>query len=336
MQSALFKFRELGWARALQASVACVAVALLARFLLALIWPDIEVFATLFPAVLIASLAAGPLAGIMAAAFGAMVGWWAFLPPQYSFGITQPSDMVDLLVFFVASVAIVLVVARHRKLVDQIRRERERTELVGRELMHRLRNTSTVIQGWVSQTLRHDPEAAERLNERIHALAEANDLIARSIGQAYAPLRDVLERALQPFRERVRANGPDVLIKADTILPLTLVFHELATNAMKHGSLSVPQGSVEVNWAVEGSSAVIVWSEQGGPLVPQMLRLGFGRQMIARALRRDQGSIEFTPLAAGLVCKVVVRQITGETLQATADLRAASRPSLQPERVASF
>lgn len=333
MQSALFKTGELGWARALQASLACVAVALLARFLLALLWPDIEVFATLLPAVLIASLAAGPLAGILAAAFGALVGWWAFLPPQYSFRITETADLVDLLVFSVASVAIVLVLARHSKLVDQIRRERERTEFVGRELMHRLRNTSTVIQGWVSQTLRHDPESAERLNERIHALAEANDLIARSIGQAYAPLRHVLERALQPFRERVRANGPDVLIKADTILPLTLVFHELATNAMKHGSLSAPQGSVEVHWEVEGSSAVIVWSEQGGPPVPQMLRLGFGRQMIARALRRDQGSIEFIPLAAGLVCKVIIRQIAGEALEPPRALSTASGPSVQPERV---
>jgi two-component sensor histidine kinase len=130
------------------------------------------------------------------------------------------------------------------------------------------------------------------------------------------PLREVVVRSLEPHvaaddRERVIVEGPPVWLPPNTAATFHLAFHELATNAVRHGSLSVPQGHVEVSWTLERVTrhrppmAAIVWSERRGPAVRPPGRHGFGLQLLKRGLAREFGAkvgFEFAP--EGLECRI--------------------------------
>jgi two-component sensor histidine kinase len=87
---------------------------------------------------------------------------------------------------------------------------------------------------------------------------------------------------------RVVLNGPDVQLYGDLAVPLGMAIHELATNAAKHGSLSLPEGRVHVTWDVldrEGAQTLVLgWAEIDGPTVEKPRRKGFGTTLIQRVL----------------------------------------------------
>src|SRR5215475_9281917 len=126
--------------------------------------------------------------------------------------------------------------------------------LIVRELQHRIRNLLTVVQSLVIQT---DSSTAEgyrdALTARLSALSDAYDLIGRASDHRVA-LADLLKRTLKPYAEvrkgRIRAAGPDLVLEPALALSLHMVFHELATNASKHGSLASKAGAVEVQWDI--------------------------------------------------------------------------------------
>jgi len=102
--------------------------------------------------------------------------------------------------------------------------------------------------------------------------------------------------------ERVRCNGRDVMIGSKAVIPLTLALHELETNAIKYGALSVLQGSVDVAWSLVGSASDprlwLQWCEHGGPAVSPPERQGFGTRLVSGAVGYCLGaevSLEYTP-----------------------------------------
>ncbi len=173
-------------------------------------------------------------------------------------------------------------------------------EVVAQELSHRIKNIFSVITGLISFSTRHHPEArdvANDLRDRIMALGRAHDFV-RPHSEASRPhagqnsLMGMLRELLNAYVERVHIEGEDVTIDDRSATPLALVFHELATNAAKYGSLSVLDGAVHLRCETDRQSVRLEWREMGGPTIAQPAKAGFGSELIElSAIRQLSGKI---------------------------------------------
>ncbi|WP_313605224.1 cache domain-containing protein [Rhizobium sp.] len=180
------------------------------------------------------------------------------------------------------------------------RSEEERMLLV-RELAHRVKNGFALVQAMSRQTFaKSDPDRFQSFSERLSALAGTYDLILAKEGSA-SSITAVLQAALRahtPDEGRITLSGPDVDLPADVALPLSLVTHELATNATKYGSLGTDAGTVSLSWTTEGGRASLTWAEAGGPTVTPPHRKGFGSVLIERAFPasvRPKTHVDYRP-----------------------------------------
>jgi two-component sensor histidine kinase len=114
---------------------------------------------------------------------------------------------------------------------------------------------------------------------RLRALGEAYDVLLQQRWGA-APMRRMIDTLLSPYGDRIVLAGPDVPLGPRTMVALSLVLHELATNAIKYGSLSVPDGCVSLRWELDADGLAIRWREAGGPHVAAPERTGFGSRLI--------------------------------------------------------
>jgi two-component sensor histidine kinase len=111
-----------------------------------------------------------------------------------------------------------------------------------------------------------------------------------------------------PFDTRLEhctIDGPELRLAPKMAVTFALGLHELCTNAFKYGSLSVPEGQVDVRWQVETARLKLTWQERGGPAVKAPSARGFGTRMIERGLAAELGGevrIEFHP--AGVTCTI--------------------------------
>lgn len=158
-------------------------------------------------------------------------------------------------------------------------------EVVVRELDHRVRNVLGVVQALVRQTLKDANGAGETLERRLGAFAAATTLIAQGGWRAVA-LRDVLAPTLAAAGDRIDAQGPEIALSAQAAQNLALAFHELWTNAVKHGALSTETGRVALSWALRDGRFTLDWREHGGPAAAAPARTGFGRQLLEKIVPR--------------------------------------------------
>ncbi len=158
-----------------------------------------------------------------------------------------------------------------------------------RELNHRVKNSLATVGAIAQQTLRAAPSPdafIEALQGRLKALSRGQDLLAREASGS-PRLRDVLEAALVPAMEnsadRWSLEGPDVRLSAETATNFLLGFHELGTNAVRHGALSDGAGRVDVHWRIDEFAQPpqlsLAWVEQGGPVVSPPSHKGFGMRL---------------------------------------------------------
>jgi two-component sensor histidine kinase len=163
------------------------------------------------------------------------------------------------------------------------------------ELRHRMKNLIAVVQAVANQTLRSGrsiDEARHALDGRLAAMGQAVDMLLGS-GWTAGSLGALIERALVHDGARVQIAGPEITLGADAVMALTLVFHELESNAIKYGALAGEKGRVEVAWQVEDGRLTLLWSEHDGPPCVAPSRQGFGSRMIAKLLGgRFRGSAE--------------------------------------------
>lgn len=193
----------------------------------------------------------------------------------------------------------------------------EQQQLLLRELSHRVRNNLAVVQSIAHQTLRtksNPQEFADAFNGRIAALAKAHSLLTASRWQG-ASLRGIAEAALEGFggtddSGSFTISGEDLVVPTSAAVTLSLVLHELATNAHKYGALST-SGTVELSWAsrshADGCMSVeLEWRETGGPPAPVSERVGFGSRLISigAAQLKGKADIRFEP--AGLACDLSI------------------------------
>ena len=177
--------------------------------------------------------------------------------------------------------------------VSEQREAEARRALLAREVDHRAKNLLAVVQSVLRLTPRDRPEEfAKAVERRVAALARAHTLLAER-GWAAAELGAVAARELGGLPAGVaRLEGPPAALVASAVQPVAMAIHELATNAAKHGALSVPEGWVSLRWRLDPGTATlrITWAESGGPPVAAPPgRRGFGSRMIEATLEGQLG-----------------------------------------------
>lgn len=169
------------------------------------------------------------------------------------------------------------------------------SRILNRELEHRIKNTLAVVASIASHTLRRAEtlEAAEQaLMSRISALADSQRLLTRD-ARADADICELAKTALAPHRadKRVTLEGPRYNLPERPALAMALAVNELATNALKYGALSVPDGQVAVSWDVtfggDRDTVCFRWIESGGPAVTLPAEGGFGTALLQRVVPQD-------------------------------------------------
>jgi PAS domain S-box-containing protein len=185
-------------------------------------------------------------------------------------------------------------------------------ELLVAELHHRVKNTLGIVQSIANQTARHSRDTSQFLttfHDRLQALASAHTVLTEA-SWAGAMLGDVVRYQLANVRAEYRnidIDGPDVLLPSQAALQISLVLHELASNAYRHGALAQPNGRVAIWWRVEAGQPrrlVLTWQESGGlPVVP-MTTKGFGMALIERTGNLPHLQVKVSFIETGVICSI--------------------------------
>lgn len=195
--------------------------------------------------------------------------------------------------------------------IDQDITERKNWEkrqaMLLRELSHRVKNTLAVVQSVARHTLRSTPSPrsfVDAFEGRIRSLAASHGLLTEADwggAQLDAIIRHQVAAMVHDYDGRFRLKGPGVVLSAEVATQLGLVLHELATNAAKYGSLSVPDGRVDIIWTATGTKLSLIWREHGGPAITKTPQFrGFGTLLISSSAQKVAQRF----LRDGLVCKL--------------------------------
>ncbi len=232
----------------------------------------------------------------------------------------QNSAVDGTLVTFVDVTSVVQAEQHQRLLVD--------------ELNHRVKNMLTVVISLASQTLRR-AETMEQFSDafmgRVKALTASYSLLSQA-NWTDISLLEVLVEETRPFLSHERANivfdGPKIWLSPQAALALGMAIHELVTNAVKYGALSVPQGMVSVTWQIERDGREtefqLHWIESGGPTVSPPTVRGFGTSLIERGFAHElsgSANIRFEPSGV----RASLRAPLGVAISPTAPEDAAMR-----------
>ena len=208
--------------------------------------------------------------------------------------------------------------------ITDIKEAEQRQHLLFDELNHRVKNTLSIVQALAQQTLRTRPDPADFTRvfaDRLGSLARAHSLLTHDSWRG-APLGEIVRTALAAFIDEgrpIRIAGDPVAIPAGTTVTLSLMLHELATNAAKYGALSVAEGRLAIEWtAVDSASSSMVdfrWQEEGGPAVLPPKAPGFGSRLLAGSAQQLGGTYEVDYAATGFRARLtfpVPRVVAGQ------------------------
>ncbi|HEX4891718.1 MAG TPA: HWE histidine kinase domain-containing protein, partial [Hyphomicrobiaceae bacterium] len=191
-----------------------------------------------------------------------------------------------------------------RDISDRKRAEQQRDLLI-RELHHRVNNTLANARAIAKLSFRDsmiDTDALSTFEQRLVNLSKANSMLTSERWESVG-LRELISTTLAPFGGRFHLNGPDLHVRSESAVALSMALHELSTNAAKYGALSLPSGSIGISWSVAGDRFHLSWDEEGGPPVTPPSRKGFGSLMLERVLAGQiQGNAEITYRAEGVCC----------------------------------
>jgi len=191
-------------------------------------------------------------------------------------------------------------IAERDDALEASRRIEQRQALLVRELHHRVKNTLATVQALVGASSRSAESFEEfyhSFSNRITSLAKTHNLLTDDYWQT-APLQELALNELRPFAEsgkpRFMLMGPPVELSADLAVPIGMALHELTTNAVKYGALSVPGGEVCIKWDVADVNGErrlrLEWVEKGGPPVRRAQQEGFGSTLLRRVLPMQIGA----------------------------------------------
>ena len=181
--------------------------------------------------------------------------------------------------------------------ISERRAEAERQQRILQESEHRVKNMLTIVAAISRQTAKSSRDIDSfqtAFDGRLQSLASAHELL---VGQVWhdVSLTALAERVLgdEVAGGRARFGGPEVLLDPGKVLGLSMILHELFTNAVKYGALCNDEGKLGLEWTREGDEVVMTWSEVGPPCVSDAPSSGFGHRMIALSVKSDlKGTIE--------------------------------------------
>lgn len=199
-------------------------------------------------------------------------------------------------------------------------RERDKAdhqrELLLNELTHRVRNVLATVQSVAALSFRNaqGPDAFRAFNSRLQALARSHELLTRKQWDS-AEIGEVVRDAIAPLRgdddRRFAVSGPPVLLSSAGTVSVSMMLHELCTNAVKYGALSNESGRVSITWTAEARRDDIDfglhWLEYGGPPVVAPTRAGFGSRLIPALAQEMGGEVQMSYLPEGLSCTIRLR-----------------------------
>jgi PAS domain S-box-containing protein len=200
--------------------------------------------------------------------------------------------------------------------ITERRQAEQRDKIFAREVDHRAKNLLTLVQATVHLTRADTVEGLKAAIEgRLQALSNAHTLLAKS-RWAGANLHTLITEELAPYNltpynlkgiVRAQISGSEILLEPKSAQAMAMVLHELTTNAVKYGALSVPSGRVRVEWSRGETQLVIRWSEAGGPPVKPPIHQGFGTRVFDGVVKSElQGTLHFDWKPDGLACEMVV------------------------------
>jgi PAS domain S-box-containing protein len=185
-------------------------------------------------------------------------------------------------------------------------------QLLLNELNHRVKNTLATVQAIAQQTVRTAKSPGDfvvSFTARLQALSKAHSLLTQSAWQGADLLSLIREQLLD---ERVSYAGPSVVLEPQVALHLSMVLHELGTNARKYGALSMPRGRVSLKWSVQATRAhddptlILNWQERDGPAVKAPTKRGFGTSLIQQSIQAHGGDVIVDYGSEGVSCEIKV------------------------------
>ena len=197
--------------------------------------------------------------------------------------------------------------ASYRKALD------EQRSIIVSEMAHRFKNIMAVVNSIISLTANSVStveEFREALEGRLRSVSRTQEALLEPGREVQ--LTDLVELALAPFQtkasSRFNVHGPRVTIPAHQAVSISLVLHELATNAVKYGALVNSEGRVHLDWTTEqngdASHLLLAWIETGGPAVMPPVRRGFGSALIERCFGASNSVVEFNPEGLAARCRI--------------------------------
>jgi PAS domain S-box-containing protein len=179
------------------------------------------------------------------------------------------------------------------EITDRKRTETQQNMLVA-ELNHRVKNILAIVQSVAWQTLSANQSPADfkqAFDGRLRALSLAHDILTQG-RWGHVEFEQLVERSLGPYYgadcgPRAEWSGSRLLLPPNMVVPLSMVLHELSTNAAKYGAFSAEHGRVRLAWRTEDGTVRFTWVETGGPPVVSEIKSGFGSKLISRVVSYD-------------------------------------------------
>ncbi|MFL6734276.1 MAG: sensor histidine kinase [Sphingomicrobium sp.] len=298
---------DLGAAIQIAIGVVAALVAVAIRYALPLEPQQLPTI-TVVIAIAVVTTFTGFLGGVVTAILGGLLSWYVFFRPNswdFVGGAWVP------LIGFVIIAAVIISTSwlyrssersRHEIEIQKLENERTKSELFAREMAHRLNNALTIVQSIAFQTIGSDSADAKAFAGRLRALSNANSLLTEDVARPSATAVNIIRAALAPFEDtenRIEIRGPDAVLNGSRAVSLALSVHELATNAIKYGSLCHVGGRVDVELQAAGDRHLIIWKELDGPPVSAPAHMGFGTKLLKRA-----GGTQLTFEPDGLRCTI--------------------------------
>jgi len=188
-------------------------------------------------------------------------------------------------------------------------------EVLIKELNHRVKNNMAVVTSIATMTRKYTDNIDDfflAYSGRMNALSAAHDLVA-SMFWDDTDAKSLIVNVLRPFHqaERFHISGGYARVPASSAATLAIVFHELATNALKYGSLRSAEGRVDISWEFNNNNGVeFNWIETGGNPIERPTKRGFGTTMIERTITKNfGGTIDMDYRPEGLHCKIVTERL---------------------------
>jgi len=214
----------------------------------------------------------------------------------------------------------VAIAIRMLRTEENLKKAFEEQSILTREMTHRIKNLFAITDGMIrfcERSATTPKEMSASLSGRLHALADAHALVRREFGAVgvfarTSDLRELVQKIAEPHEHlsgegtsRFSIEGPTIRVGERASNAIALIFHELATNAAKYGSLKLEEGRVRIAWHHSEDSLQFEWEELHGPPIEGPVRShGFGGELVGRMVDQFRGAVEYDWQRAGLVAKI--------------------------------